>query len=422
MRLFPIVLTVAVLAAGSVGGAGCGRRASVPPFQAGIAAMQKGDWAAAAKAFEDVVKDRPDHASANCHLGIAYWKQGRLELAAESFKRAASLAPTDPQPLEYLGCVYMRMERWVEAGEALDGASRRAPKLARIYTQWGLVQMKASGPDAAREYFLFALGREPLYGPALYNMAVLNRDAYHDAAEATRYFQRFLEVGGSPEYVKEARRSLKELAAAPPGDAVGKARAGSPESPEAGRAAAGTGSAGGKTPPVPAIMPKLVFRKPAKPDTRMAVDAFERGAGYQRASDWNRAIYHYTRAIESDDTYLNAYYNLGLVYQATKAREQARDCFVYALRLKPDMVNTRYNLALVLRDMGQERAAVDELSAALQIDPNYADAHLVLGVIYQSHPDKLTDTRRHFSRYLELAPNGQAAKDARRWLEYNRAR
>lgn len=422
MRFFPIVLAAAVLAAGCAVGAGCRRGgAGGSPFERGIAAMQRGDWAVASQALEAVVKDQPDHPSANCHLGIAYWKQGKLELAAESFKRAASLAPTDPQPLEYLGTVYMRMERWVEAGEALTAASRRAPKSARVYTELGMVQMSASGPDAARQYFQYALGLEPLYGPALYNMGVLNRDSYHDGAEATRYFQRFLDVGGPEDQVRDARRSIKALAVRGAGAAEARSGRAEPATERAGRAAV-SDSPPTRVPPVPAIQPQMTFRKPAKPDTRQAVEAFDRGAGYQRASDWNRAIYHYTRAIEFDDTYLNAYYNLGLVYQAAKDRERARDCFLYALQLKPDMVTTRYNLALVLKDMGQEKAAVDELDAALQIDPNYADAHLVLGVIFQRRADKIADARRHFSRYLELAPNGAAAKDARRWLEYNRAR
>jgi tetratricopeptide (TPR) repeat protein len=57
---------------------------------------------------------------------------------------------------------------------------------------------------------------------------------------------------------------------------------------------------------------------------------------------------------------------------------------------------------------------------ALELDPNYADAYYYRGLLYASAPEGLdarAEAAADFRRYLELAPNGEHASDAARYLE-----
>ena len=61
-------------------------------------------------------------------------------------------------------------------------------------------------------------------------------------------------------------------------------------------------------------MMSLKFKPTMVRNTHAAVQAYNRGTLYQQQEDWDRAIYYYTRAVENDDTFATAFFNLGAVY------------------------------------------------------------------------------------------------------------
>lgn len=484
---------------------GCGNKPPADPFGVGIRALQKGRYAAAAKHLELAAQKQPDNPSVHCHLGIAYWKQGHFDLAAGAFKRAASFSKTDPRPFEFLGNTYMELGRWIEAKDAFSKAYERAPKSPRVLTELALVQVRTGSPEAAKTYLTLALGADPLYEPALFDLAVLNRDWLQNNEEARKYFLKYLDIETDHCRTREARRALKELSA--PGarpDSRGTASSPAPisgvsplasgttdallaparaaiqsenydealmrlkevvaknprnadalwelaqlydkhlENPDLAartyqdflrlfpsdrrapaakqgleklapaRRSGGVSDAGGL--PTLSPPPALHLRKAEKPDSRLAMNAFDRAQAYQKTSDWDRAIYHYKRAIENDTSFLDAYFNLGQVYRASGNLAGARDAFLCALQLKPDMTRAKCVLAMVYRDLRQKPQAISELNSTLKMDPNFADAHLLLGQIYQDDPANAELARKHFARYVELAPTGSGARPARDWL------
>lgn len=63
--------------------------------------------------------------------------------------------------------------------------------------------------------------------------------------------------------------------------------------------------------------------------------------------------------------------------------------------------------------------ALADFNHALELDPNYLDAYYYRGVLYASVPEGIEARRlalADFQRYLELAPDGQHADDAERYL------
>lgn len=161
---------------------------------------------------------------------------------------------------------------------------------------------------------------------------------------------------------------------------------------------------------------RLQVKKPLVSNTRAAVQAYNRGTIYQERKDWDRAIYYYTRAIENDSSFANAYYNLGTVYKAAGDLALAKDAYLNAVQLQPRLANARYNLALVYMELNQTSAAVEQLRSVLRLESDHAPSHYVLGFLYSRNPQAADLARKHYETFLKLAPNDPASASVRTWL------
>jgi tetratricopeptide (TPR) repeat protein len=72
-------------------------------------------------------------------------------------------------------------------------------------------------------------------------------------------------------------------------------------------------------------------------------------------------------------------------------------------------------LAHALLNLSRPHDALIEAERVVQIDPKLADAYVVIGGIRQDRGDTKS-SRQAFRRYLELAPDGQYARDLRKLL------
>jgi regulator of sirC expression with transglutaminase-like and TPR domain len=63
--------------------------------------------------------------------------------------------------------------------------------------------------------------------------------------------------------------------------------------------------------------------------------------------------------------------------------------------------------------------ALADYNRALEIDPNYANAYYYRGILYASVPEGINARQSalaDFQRYLDLAPDGEHATDAARYI------
>ena len=150
--------------------------------------------------------------------------------------------------------------------------------------------------------------------------------------------------------------------------------------------------------------------------TASAIQLFAKGHEAQKKENWDAAIDYYKRALRLDPTYSAASYNLGLIYYADHRNlEKARDAFALAVAQDKEMARAHYMLGLVYKEMKDPDKAIAQLNSALRIQPDYARVHFVLGQIYHAGSQPGV-AGIHLKRYLQYAPQGQYARQARELL------
>ena len=93
---------------------------------------------------------------------------------------------------------------------------------------------------------------------------------------------------------------------------------------------------------------------------------------------------------------------LGATHVALNDNPAARMAFEEALQVDPNYEEALYNLG-VLEEEPNPQKAIDLLERAIRIDAEYAEAHQVLGRLYQRAKD-LVRADYHFRRSLDIDP------------------
>lgn len=96
------------------------------------------------------------------------------------------------------------------------------------------------------------------------------------------------------------------------------------------------------------------------------------------------------------------YFNLGSAYAGLGELEKAKEAYVKARDLNPNLLLSQYRLAYTYRMLGMPEKAIEVLKEILQINPNEAPPHYVLGIYY-----KLIDegdlAHEHFLKFRSVA-------------------
>jgi len=127
---------------------------------------------------------------------------------------------------------------------------------------------------------------------------------------------------------------------------------------------------------------------PAAPD---AVDAseltarewFEAGCELEGSSP-ERAREAYLRALELDPDVPDAHVNLGRQLHLGGELGRAEPHYREAVRLDPDDPTPHFNLGVLLEELGRRDEAVHAYRQAVLRDPDFADAHCNLGLLLES--------------------------------------
>ena len=308
----------------------------------GMLLWEMGNTKDSVDAFNESIRMDAGQYAVLCNLGVALSEQNDFTAAEHAFREASLIQPDDPRPLAFAGVLYTKNQRWEDAAHNLNRALGRNPNNPCLQTSLAIAELHTAGAEAALKRLQAVVKQNPNYAPALFNTASIYRYWLKNPAEAKRWFELYLrKASGTDIFAAQAKAQLQAIAD-------------------------GTGGE------------KLVFTPPRTPNRINADKNFDKALTYQKKNDFENAAKWYIKAVEEDDTYEQAFYNLGLAYYAASRIELAADAFARAVQLNPAFTSARYNSALAEYRLGHNDRAVRELEILLDQQPGYQPAHDLL--------------------------------------------
>lgn len=167
---------------------------------------------------------------------------------------------------------------------------------------------------------------------------------------------------------------------------------------------------------------------PEKDPNRHLINA-KLGEAYEAAARYEDAAAAYRRATELKPDQAAYFNNLGNTLARMGKVEEAFQAYERAAAVDPANAGMYYlNYGIVLYQLNRLKDAIEPLKKATEVNPRNPDgwyllgAALVGGMEYKQEGDKITaiilpGTVEAYEKYLELAPNGRFAGEARAGLE-----
>jgi tetratricopeptide (TPR) repeat protein len=305
-----------------------------------------GETENAVTAFNESLRIDGGQYAVLCNLGVALSAEKDFDGAEHAFREAALLKPDDPRPLAYTGVAYVQNQKWNDAARNLRRALSRSPNDPQLQTALALAELHTQGAQAALKRLQAVASANPDYEPALFNLGAIYSFWLQSPQQAGVWFERYLEhSNGVDAFSAAARARLQALKE-------------------------------------PAKKSGLPYTPTTERSRSRAEQFFQQALNSHRAGKTPEAITGYIKAIEADDSYDRAFYNLGLAYYATGQMALAREAFGQAVNLNPAFVDARYNAALVDHyHLGKTPQAINELNVVLTQQPNYQPAKDLLARI-----------------------------------------
>lgn len=116
----------------------------------------------------------------------------------------------------------------------------------------------------------------------------------------------------------------------------------------------------------------------------------------------------YNQVLKKDPTYVDAYNNLGILYNQLGEFKKAKSYFLKVIQLVPDHAAAYNNLGFVLKVLGENQKAVNCYEKAIEIQPDNVDAYNNLGIVLNKSK-KYQKAISCFEKVLKTQPNYTAA-------------
>ena len=130
---------------------------------------------------------------------------------------------------------------------------------------------------------------------------------------------------------------------------------------------------------------------------------FIKGYTYAEAGDTVGAIQCYLEAVSKDQSYYDAYIQLGLIYSVAGNR-LAIDYFNNALNIDPQSIEAFYALAMFYQEADDHENAIATYNKLLLIDPQNIYALYNLGYVYLVLLRNYEDAIGYFDQVLAMQP------------------
>lgn len=135
-----------------------------------------------------------------------------------------------------------------------------------------------------------------------------------------------------------------------------------------------------------------------------AVQSFRDGLSFLGKDDCEKALPYFEKAIESDNTYVEAWAQAGFCNEKLGKHAEALEASKKAVSLRPS-AESYFNIGLASFYLKQYRDAAEAYRAAIKLDPyNSADAYYALGLVYRDW-GKADEEIQAYKQAIKLRPD-----------------
>lgn len=384
----------------------------------GICFHKLGQEQDAIQAFEKASASNPGAVEPVFNLGVVLFETRNDDKAIACFEKAVLLNGQDNRAFEFLAAVYGRRSQWDNARRVLQEACRQTPNSPRLLTALALIELRANNINKAAELLQQALEQDARYAPAIFNLAVINRQWLQNGAQALPLFVEYARMAPSGPQQEQARSMIKEIkhdiarqnvpnvSQVPVQDAPTPAPANS--------------AAALLPPPEPAVVfPSFeelmqVARKLEDQGRREA--AFNNYLRIARAAEQadkpairNQCI---KRAVPLADGNPQACYDLGVFYMERNRKDEAVIYFKAAAEHEPGQRPACLALAKIALEEGEYDTAIVSLKKADQIQPADPEALWLLANVYDRRLFLTNTAAEAYGRFIKRFPDNPCASNA----------
>ena len=117
--------------------------------------------------------------------------------------------------------------------------------------------------------------------------------------------------------------------------------------------------------------------------TSDVLNYFNSGVQFYNQRELSKAIQAYQKVIELDPTYVEAFNNLGIIYQMLGDMDRAFGAYQKSTEINPRYEKGFNNLGILLFLKGRYEEAVEAFQKALAINSNNIESHINLGILFK---------------------------------------
>ena len=133
-----------------------------------------------------------------------------------------------------------------------------------------------------------------------------------------------------------------------------------------------------------------------------------RGTTYYRKGEFDKAIQNYNKTIDLNPDYAEAYNNRGAAYADKGEFDRAIRDYTQAIDLNPDYANAYNNRGITYNDKDEFDKAIQDYNKAIDLNSDFADAYNNLGVAYHKKGN-LDRAIQDYNIAIELNPKDPKA-------------